>query len=373
LQVIKGLVQTAEVVGGRSSLLNSYSDRTQVPSTEVLTVATALQHRLVVSPEADRLSPLSPITRAEAAAMLYQTLVAKGKAVEISTPQIVNPGWTSGVGQSQQALSGGSPPVVVLDPGHGGSDPGVTTKAKSTEAEMMPMPPEGISPLEGMSGIPMSPLPAGMMAPGMPPMMPGPAGMPPGMLPGIPSGTSSLPPGMSEAMPAMTAESPAMPSLEEKAIVLSVAQAVAGFLQQQGVQVILTRSDDRDLSPDERLQTVAQNQADIFVSIHVNANTARQSDVNGIETYYDPEATEGARLAWAIHKALTRTPDVADRGVHPAYFYLLRNAPVPAVHVEVGYITGNSDASSLANLAYHRYLARAIATGILRYVSQKRR
>lgn len=368
LQVIKSLVLAADLVGGQSSLLNSYPDRAQVPSPQILMVATAIQHQLIVSADAGYLHPSHPITRAEAAAMLYQTLVAKGRAVAINAPQILNPSLTSGAKKLQPIQSGGDRPVVVLDPGHGGADPGVTTEVKSAEEEMMP--PEGISPMEGLSGIPMSPLPAGMASPGMSPMMmPGSAGMTSPM----PPRTSPMPPGMSEAMPSMPGEPSAMPSLQEKAIVLSVAQAVAGFLQQQGVQVILTRSDDRDISPAERLQTVTQNKADILVSIHANANTARQSDVNGIETYHASGATEGARLAWAIHKALTRTPDVVDRGVHPAYFSLLRNAPVPAVHVEVGYITGKTDAPSLANLAYHRYLARAIANGILRYVSQKGR
>jgi parallel beta-helix repeat protein len=380
LQAIVDLVKAAHLNGGHPSLLSHYRDRAQVPSAQTLAVACALQHRLVVSSRSDRLNPLHLITRSEAAAMLYQTLVAKGQAVAIDVPQILVPAAVIRKASGPMPIE--RPLVVVLDPGHGGADPGVATRPKKTEeqlvqeASMSPM----LEMLEmmPMEGIAMSPLPAGAMPPemlpnvsaGMPPMLLPNSGMPAEMLASMASG---MPAGMPDSMPSgMPGDVQETPGLEEKTIVLSVAQAVAGFLQQQGIEVVLTRSDDRTLTAAERIAVAKQHNAAAFVSIHANANLALQSEINGIETYYNPDSLEGMRLAWAIHKTLTRTADIEDRGVHAATFATLRQVPVPAVHVEVGYITGSKDGSSLANLAYHRYLARPIANGILRYVRQPR-
>jgi N-acetylmuramoyl-L-alanine amidase len=206
--------------------------------------------------------------------------------------------------------------------------------------------------------------------------MPGmgmPGTMPFSMSAGMPM-SEMPPPGMPAEFFSMSdqPDQPEMPSLEEKTIVLSIAQAVAGFLQQQGVQVILTRADDRDLTLAERLAIAQRHRADAFVSIHANASLVNQAQINGVETYHNPRSAEGARLAWAIHKALTRTADISDRGVHTATFPALGQTDLAAAHVEVGYITGSQDAPSLANLAYHRYLARPIANAILRYLGQRR-
>lgn len=380
LQVIVALVKASGLRGGQPRILSGYRDRAQVPSSQTLTVTTAVQHRLVVSSSSDSLNLFALASRAEAAAMLYQTLVAKGQALAIESPQILLPNLAAAAGIQRLQAGSNRPPIVVLDPGHGGADLGVVTEVKSAEDEMMQgLPTDEMALLEMMpsAGMPMSPLPAGAMPSGMPPgMAPMISGMPSMMPPpGMPSGMSSGMPmsaGRPDGTPQMPGK-PEMPSLQEKNLNLSVAQAVAGFLQQQGVQVVLTRSDDRALTLAERVEIAAQNNADVLISIHANASIARQADVNGVETYHAPQSSEAARLAWSIHKALTRIPDVADRGVRPASFYTLRKAPVPAAQIEIGYITGNQDAPSLGNLAYHRYLARAIANGILRYVSQKGR
>jgi N-acetylmuramoyl-L-alanine amidase len=61
---------------------------------------------------------------------------------------------------------------------------------------------------------------------------------------------------------------------------------------------------------------------------------------------------------------------VRDRRVRFARFYVLRNTAMPAVLVEVGFVTGEEDARRLADPAFRTQMAEAIATGILRYVQQ---
>jgi N-acetylmuramoyl-L-alanine amidase len=106
--------------------------------------------------------------------------------------------------------------------------------------------------------------------------------------------------------------------------------------------------------------------ADLFVSIHANSIDNRP-DVNGLETYY---FDRGERLAQTIHNSILQSLDIKDRRVRRARFYVLRNNPMPAVLVEVGFVTGTQDAPRLATAAYENQMAQAIANGILQYIQQ---
>lgn len=154
--------------------------------------------------------------------------------------------------------------------------------------------------------------------------------------------------------------------LQEKNVILPISQQVAALLQQQGIQVILTRSSDYfvDLAP--RVQMARQYHADLFVSIHANSIDNRP-DVSGLETYY---YSSGSRLAQTIHNNILRNIDIRDRGVRQARFYVLRNNPMPAVLVEVGFVTGTQDEPRLATTQYQNQMAQAIANGILQYIQQ---
>lgn len=154
--------------------------------------------------------------------------------------------------------------------------------------------------------------------------------------------------------------------LREKDIILAISLQVAASLQQQGIQVVMTRADDRFISLEGRVQMARQARASVFVSIHANSISLRRPDVNGIETYY----FSSQRLAQAIHYSILQSLSTPDRGVRQARFYVLRNNSMPATLVEVGYVTGAGDASRLASPAYQRQMAEAIARGILLYLRQ---
>jgi len=159
--------------------------------------------------------------------------------------------------------------------------------------------------------------------------------------------------------------------LREKDVILPIALEVARLLERQGVNAVLTRADDRfvDLAPRVALAEAAR--ATLFVSIHANAISLSRPDVNGLETYYAPGSSSGARLAQTIHSSILRTVRVRDRGVRQARFYVLRKTSMPATLVEVGFVTGREDAANLRSVIYRGQLAQAIAEGILRYVQFK--
>lgn len=157
--------------------------------------------------------------------------------------------------------------------------------------------------------------------------------------------------------------------LRETDINLPIAQQVAAILQQQGVQARLTRSNDTFISLQGRVDMANRAGADLFVSIHANAINMSRPDVNGLETYY---YSSGQRLARTIHSNVLRNVTIRDRGVRQARFYVLRKSAMPAVLVEVGFVTGREDAPRLSTSAYRQQMAQAIASGILQYIRENR-
>ena len=155
--------------------------------------------------------------------------------------------------------------------------------------------------------------------------------------------------------------------LREVDVLWPIAQQVARQLEQQGIQVIMTRRGDYfvDLAP--RVQIAKRANADLFVSIHANAINMRRPDVNGIEVYH---FGRGEDLARAIHASILSSVSIGDRGVRRARFFVLRNNPMPAVLVEVGFVTGAIDAPKLADPNFRSQMADAIARGILLYIRQ---
>lgn len=156
--------------------------------------------------------------------------------------------------------------------------------------------------------------------------------------------------------------------IREKDIVLPISLEVASLLEQQGIQVVLTRQDDRNLELEPRVQIAERANANLFVSIHANAISLSRPDVNGIETYY--YSNDGLRLAQVLHASMVQNTGSADRGVRQARFYVIRNTSMPAVLLETGFVTGRDDAPRLADPAYRSQMAGAIARGILLYVQQ---
>lgn len=157
--------------------------------------------------------------------------------------------------------------------------------------------------------------------------------------------------------------------MQEKDIILPISQRVAQILEQNGVQVVLTRDSDYYVGLQGRVDIAERVNADLFVSIHANSLPTRP-DISGLETYY---FDSGYNLAVTVHNVmLQNVPNLRDRRVRKARFYVLRKSSMPAILVETGYVTGQHDAPRLKTAAYQNQLAEAIAQGVLQYIRQHR-
>jgi N-acetylmuramoyl-L-alanine amidase len=158
--------------------------------------------------------------------------------------------------------------------------------------------------------------------------------------------------------------------LQEKEIVHDVSLQVAAQLRRNGIGVILTRPGDQEIDLEPRVAKAEGVRANLFVSIHANAISMRRPEINGLETYYYA-SRQGYRLARATHSSLLSSINLRDRGIRQARFYVIRHTSMPAVLIEIGYITGSQDSIKLASAAERTKIAEAISQGILNYFQRK--
>lgn len=201
--------------------------------------------------------------------------------------------------------------------------------------------------------------------------------------------------------------------IKEKDIVLDVALRLRKILKKAGYEVILTRDKDVFLSLKQRMVIANREDADLFVSIHVNANSHKS--VRGVETYLlnwtdDEEAMrvaarenaisfkkmkasrselgiilaslelqnkrdESLELAYYVQKCTVNTLSkryrhINNLGVKQALFHVLLGAKMPSVLVEVSFVTNREEARRLKTKTYRQYLARGVATGIKTYFTR---
>ncbi|MBD2111670.1 MULTISPECIES: N-acetylmuramoyl-L-alanine amidase [Cyanophyceae] len=157
--------------------------------------------------------------------------------------------------------------------------------------------------------------------------------------------------------------------LQEKGVVLAVAQHTAAMLQAQGIAVQMTRQSDQtvDLQPRADMATAAR--ATVFVSIHANAVNMQRPEVNGLETYYYSDT--GQVLAAALQRQVLSTMAMNDRGVRQARFLVLRRTAMPAALIEIGFVTGALDAPKLNDPRWQAQMGQSIAQGILNYLGSQ--
>ncbi len=180
-------------------------------------------------------------------------------------------------------------------------------------------------------------------------------------------------------------------NVHEKLVVLDVAKRVKAKLEARGINVELTRENDRTVDLDARDRKAAALRADLFVSIH--ANSAANRSVRGAETFvlalpgrYSSNSYGGGRLptdtnagnrydtanmalGYRLQQNILRATGQEDRGVKRARFEVLRDAPCPAALVEMAFMSNLKDEAIAIDPAGRDRIALGIANGIAAYVA----
>ncbi len=198
--------------------------------------------------------------------------------------------------------------------------------------------------------------------------------------------------------------------LQEKDVVMDVTKRVARLVEEGlGIKVSLTRTGGYFVPLRDRTQFANRERGQLFVSIHANAH--RDLGSEGVEIYFlSSEATdnearqvaalengviqlepgnsparmdilktilwdlaqsefqeESSRLAETVQDSLTRTLRIANRGVKQAGFYVLGGAAMPAVLIEIGFVSNRQEERRLMDPQYRERVARAIYAGLAEY------
>ena len=153
---------------------------------------------------------------------------------------------------------------------------------------------------------------------------------------------------------------------EEKNINFSVSNKIKDFLEKQGVTVFLTREDDSFISLAERNDITNSIKPDAFVSIHANA-LKTSSGIRGLETYYWTPQSE--KLAYFTHKGILSSIGIPDHYIRKARFYVVKFTEVPAILVEMGFMTNGEDRKLLTNETIQDKYAKSIGESILKFLN----
>jgi N-acetylmuramoyl-L-alanine amidase len=196
--------------------------------------------------------------------------------------------------------------------------------------------------------------------------------------------------------------------LQEKDLVLEVGRRLGKLLQTRlGAEVVYTRKNDTFIPLETRTAIANQQRADLFISIH--ANSSRDPDARGVETYYlnftsSPEALEVAArenavseksiyelqdlvkkialkekieesrefagdVQQSLHSGLAaKSPAIRNRGVKKAPFIVLIGANMPSILAEISFVSNPTDEHRLETSEYRQRIAESLYRGIAKYV-----
>lgn len=157
------------------------------------------------------------------------------------------------------------------------------------------------------------------------------------------------------------------PTLMEKDVNLDMALKVEALLKQvDGLDVVMTRSDDTAVSLQGRVDIAESLNADIMVSIHANSMPKGTKPTSGTETLYTKP--ESKQLAETIHKHLIAATGLPDRKAKYQNLHVDRESNLPTALVETGFLYAGGDVNKITDPAWQNRVAEAIAAGIEEYL-----
>ncbi|MCE9670131.1 N-acetylmuramoyl-L-alanine amidase [Myxococcus stipitatus] len=198
----------------------------------------------------------------------------------------------------------------------------------------------------------------------------------------------------------------------EKDVALSISLKLASQLRERGLEVVLTREDDRFIRLEDRAQFANTERGDLFISIHCNAAVSRK--LRGIETYTlntsadrysirlaarenassekgisdlqfiladlatKANTEESSRLADQVQRSLVsglsaKYSDIKGLGHKEALFYVLLGVKMPAILVETAFLSNAEEEERLKSTRYQDDVATAIAQGVEEFLGDRRR
>jgi len=163
----------------------------------------------------------------------------------------------------------------------------------------------------------------------------------------------------------------------EKNLALNISKLAAQELAEQGATVIMTRKSDIFIPLKERAEIANRNNADFFISVHINSN--KTAKTSGSISFYHGNSQVGQVLAVCMQDELKKIKSIPSIGVWSDFriykndgFAVLRHSKMPAVLLELGFINHPNDVVALQSPEYQQAAAKAIVQGLKVYLGDAR-
>ncbi|MCC2255304.1 N-acetylmuramoyl-L-alanine amidase [Ruminococcus sp. CLA-AA-H200] len=164
--------------------------------------------------------------------------------------------------------------------------------------------------------------------------------------------------------------------IEEKEVNLKISLQIKEILKKENIDVVLTREDDDRLADtqradlEERVSIMNTLKPDLAVSIHQNSYS--DAGVKGAQVFYYEGSEAGEEAAGAVQEKLNQIDPKKAREVKAnSTYYILKNADVPVIIAECGFLSNPEEAELLAEEEYQRTVAEAVASGVVLWLNGK--
>lgn len=157
--------------------------------------------------------------------------------------------------------------------------------------------------------------------------------------------------------------------IHEKQLTLAIAQHIQQACKEKGIQVMLTRSEDKALKLDERVSLSAAVESGLFISIHINADRHDYSK-SGIEcmiTEQHADYIKSKQFSQVLTTELKTLQGIAVHETKNSSIYILTNNSIPTVILELGYLSNPSDFQFISNEQNQKNIADKIVSSVLKY------
>ena len=154
----------------------------------------------------------------------------------------------------------------------------------------------------------------------------------------------------------------------EKELTLAIAKQIKKIGEERGIKIVLTRAEDVTLTLQERTRMADKFSGKIFISLHVNSNT--DISRNGIDCIVsENNVTTEQSLAFGnvLLDEFEELKGIGVNGIKKSNAFVLRNSSIPAVAVELGYLSNKTDNAFLTNEKNQTLISEKIVTSIVEY------
>jgi N-acetylmuramoyl-L-alanine amidase len=155
----------------------------------------------------------------------------------------------------------------------------------------------------------------------------------------------------------------------EKQLTLSIARLIQSVGNNKGLKVVLTRAEDESITLQERTSVSEKHDAKLFLSIHINSHSdVSKSGIVCMVSESNVDFEQSRKFSGTVMGELGLVKGISVNGIVESDFYVLKNNAVPAIALELGYLSNEADKRFIGEEANQKVIAERIVAAILKHL-----